>query len=503
MTSLTVNQLVRQAEAPLNGPPLLPQAVGIQPRQYQVDAIKFLFTKKRAMLTDAPGLGKTIQGTLASVPPVLIVVPNYLVGQWGAWLGEHFPESKTVACQGDRWKKYAQLFDGAQIDSQTGKMLPGQPATFVVINKEMCRTHIDELLKVIGVFNTIIVDESHHFRNRRAEQSKNLDRLTKSVPRLIEMTATPIWKEVDDLYWQLHMIAPTVFSSYGDFIELYCITDATRYGIKVYGVKPEMMAELNEILDVVRIGRTYEDAQRELPPVMDSVVYIQFDKTMRQLYDDAVENYRVKFAEEDGSDLFLTSMGAVLNTLRQFCAWPGKIEAIKQILEDTEPYDHGRPVIFCWYRETARLLGEAFPGSTVITGAITDPDERRRLAHAASAGHTPIIATIASLSEGVDLSDARHVVFAEEHYAPGSHVQSLARVVRERQIDEESTGIPQASTDPWDIILRDLDSRNVNAAPVLVHYVVVKDSIDETIHKTTRRRGDTIKSILKEALGMF
>lgn len=494
-------------EAPMSGPPFLPMAVGLQPREYQHEGIDFFFQRKRALNRDDPGLGKTIQAALAAVPPVLVVCPNYLVGQWGEWLQQHIPSAKTIVAQGDRWKKQAAIFQfaGLEIKGWDPKrfkagLLATQPAQFLVINKEMLRTHWSELMTAAPHIHTMIIDESHHLRNKDAEVSKRALDLAKIIPRVYECSATPIWKEADDLFAQLRLLYPTVFTSYNVFCDDYLVSDMTRFGRVVYGVQRAKQEEFDRMLSIMVLGRTYKQVARELPPVMEDEVWVEFDKEHRALYDDAVINYRVKFADEDGEDLFLSSMSAVMHTLRQICGWHGKIDAIKDILEDTKVYDQGRVVIFCWYRETAKLLGEAFPGAPVITGAITDPAERRRIAAANARSGLPVIATLASLSEGVDLSWARHVIFAEEHYAPGSHIQSLARVVRERQLD--GTEIPAESTDPWDLVLKALDSRAANAEPVLVHYVNVKDSIDETIHRTSKRRGNTIRTVLKEALGM-
>lgn len=489
-------------------PPLLAKAVGIQPRKYQQEGIEFFYRRRRGLNTDAPGLGKTIQGALASVPPVLVVAPNYLVGQWGAWLNEHLPSVTTVVAQGDRWAKQAAIFNAAgyNLKSWNVKALsafrtaPHEPSGFLVINKEMLRTHERELKTCASAFQTLIIDESHHMRNRGAEVSKQALALAKIIPRVYELTATPIWKEADDLFTQVQMLYPAVFTSYNVFCDDYLVYDESRFGRVVYGVQKEKELEFNQMLSVVRLGRSYEDAKRELPPIVEDEVWVEFDKDHRFLYDDAVRNYRVKFAGEDGEDLFLASMSAVMHTLRQICGWHGKIDAIKDILADTQPYDKGRVVIFCWYRETARLLGEAFPGAPVITGAITDPNERRRVASAAARSGHPVIATISALSEGVDLSWARHVVFAEEHYAPGSHIQALARVVRERQTELDPDYNPASM---WDVALAELAAKAANAPPVLVHYVNVKDTIDETIHRTSRRRGNTIKLVLKEALGML
>src|SRR5207244_9645845 len=129
----------------------------------------------------------------------------------------------------------------------------------------------------------------------------------------------PIWKEVDDLFMQLQIIYPTVFTSYWDFVDTWCIADADRFSTKVIGIKKSMLPELNELLAQIRIGRTYEDAKRDLPPVIESVIKVDFNKEAKRLYTSARDAYRLKLLNEP--DLLLQSAIEVLHTLRRFTAW--------------------------------------------------------------------------------------------------------------------------------------------------------------------------------------
>src|SRR5437870_8976612 len=86
-------------------PPILPlsnEFVGLTARPYQEEGARFLFNRKRAMITDAPGLGKTPQAAFASEPPVLIVCPTYLTKQWSEWLTTHIPTRSVLLARGNR-----------------------------------------------------------------------------------------------------------------------------------------------------------------------------------------------------------------------------------------------------------------------------------------------------------------------------------------------------------------------------------------------------------------
>ena len=426
----------------------------IEIRKYQQEGVQFFLRKKRAMNTDRPGLGKTIQAALAAESPTLVLCPKYLVGQWELWIQTHLPEQSVIALKGDRFKK--------------AKIIKDQQADFIVGNYQVLRTHYQELMarqKALP-WKTLILDESHHLRNRQAIMSQHAAKLANApgMERVYELTATPIWKEVDDLWMQLHILQPQIFSSYFHFVDTYCISESDRFGTKVLGVKKSMVPQLTQMLGILQLGRDYKQAGRELPPIINKEVKIDMPPKIKKLYEDT-KNYWVEEIEEG-----FTNFSQVLHSLRQISSGPHKTDAIVEALEDLQ----NKPVlIFCWYRDHAHELSRHIPGSKVITGEMKE-DERR---HVARTNPGTTIATISSLCEGVDLSHLRHVFFAEEHWPPGSTDQALSRVHRERQTES-------------------------NEEPVLIYYFHSKGTIDEHIHNVaTRRAGEAanLREVMQEA----
>lgn len=440
----------------------------LEPRDYQWDAMEVMQKKKRILNRFKMGLGKTVVSTYASVGKTLVAAPNYLVEQWYQWLNgvtkgpdKHPPyapygRQNIVWCTGNYYQKLDCLREDAD---------------FHIINMEMFQTHADELIAMANDYKwqTLIVDESHHYRNHDAQRSKAMVEVACCVEYMYELSGSPIWKEVDDLFMQFRALQPEIFTSYYHFVDQFCIADTTRFGTKVLGVKKDQTPELDKILKVLSVHADYESAKRELPPVITKIVPVEFPKEIMKAYQDMCDTFRMQFM---GEDIRFENFSQILRTMRLLTAFPGKLDAVQQIIEDAHDSSQ-RAVIFSWYRETCEALAKRFK-VPAIHGGITDISERRRLAL-----ETPIVcATLASLSEGIDLSDARTVIYAEEHYTSGSMEQSLGRIVRERQ-------------------------KANNTDPVLLYYVHVKDTIDEVIHAKVQRRGATIKEILKESLHLY
>lgn len=438
------------------------------PRDYQLYGRDWLLEKKRAMLTDQAGLGKTLTAALAAADqlPCLVVCPKYLVDQWGDFLTAQFPNSVVSVAKGSRRSRTAAL---------------RRRADWYVMNTAMLRTYVLPP-SLVDRIETIIYDEFHHLRNRKSLQSRAAFELSKDPTlNIFGLTATPMWKQVDDIWMQLHILQPRIFTSYNDFIDYFCVVDrSSPYGTKVLGLRKRMRSELDLVLKLVCLGRTYSDVGRQLPRTIESVLRVEFPEELRKKYTEVQTLFRLEAesATESGDRTFIPlSAASMMHTLRQITAFPGKIEAVASLLDDLD-----KPaVVFTWYRDHAHLVAQSLPNSVCITGEMP-ADERHRLALKAQSTKQTIVATLSSLSEGINLQQYRVVVFFEQNWPPGSNYQALSRVVRDR--NEDSAG--------------QLDSSNDD--PVLVYHAQVPRTIDEVIYRVAKRREASISDVMSEIL---
>lgn len=434
-------------------------------RDYQEYGIERLIKMKRQQNRDAPGLGKTMQTAFAANEVgkhILVLAPNNLTGQWEDWLrGED--ELSLERCNGQAW----QNVDGTIVNAARGnrwKRIEAlrKRARWTVASHEMCRTHLKWLLKYN--YDTVILDESHHGRNRKAEKAKGMLEVCKSAKYVFQASATVIWREADDLYHQFKMLSPDLFKSYNAFCHMFMdLEDEDGFDIKVKGVKPEMMPELRNLLELMGYGRDYQTAGRQLPPVIEKYIKIDLPEDVRKMYSEAVNFYRIQAMDEN-----FNSWIAVYHALRKIVTGHFKHEAVSELLSD----EVRKAVVFVWYKDTADGVVEALGSDFIVpvTGDYTLEERRRR-----ALGAKHVVANIPSIQEGIDLSDARTVIFAEENWTPGSNYQAVSRVVRERQGGN-------------------------NEEPVVVYYVHCKNTIDEVIHRRSRSRSGTVKELIKEAL---
>lgn len=418
---------------------------GYEDRGYQTIGTEFLKLVKRGWLTDDPGLGKTPQAIKATELPAMVVAPRYLCHQWSRAIRREHPDAVIAFADGTR--------------KQRDKIL-NKRADWYIVNLEMLATYD----MPTGV-RTYINDESHHLRNRRATHSKAAFIMENDDPksRIYNLTATPFWKTIDDIWMQAHILYPTVFTSYRDFVKMYCTTLRSPWGgPKVVGIKPRMRNDLKLLLKPVMLGRTYAEVGRYLPDIIESEIRIDLPPMQRAIYNKLMQEYSIKWLDDEERKKMIFTPTTVLHALRQVTARSGKFEAVKGIIEDN--YDKPAMIGF-WYRDHAqemqRMLGDKI--SVFLSGHL-DPTERNRQALWAQRNGMHIVATQDSLTEGIDLNHYRLFIFAEKHYVPGSNHQFLSRVVRDRNDNGRDT------------------------EPVRVFHVMVRNSIDVAIHRVASRR---------------
>lgn len=503
--------------------PLMP----LTPRHYQIDGIEYLTTPNvfqsktayeeasqpntmgplfaslisskptlcRHILSDAPGAGKTPQSIWASLEllkqadattpstkhSVMILAPAHLAKQWFDYMCEHWPEYHTVWLEGSKAQRTKEA---------------NYKATFYIMSVQSLRQqhYMDLLLSLYEQQHVLvtIVDESHYVKNPDAVTSHNVQKLTKpeQCPHVILLTATPIVREANDLYWQLHIVDPFVFHRYDIFLNKYCWFNYGSWGYTDVMLHKGASDSLKQWL----WGRSYLDIGLELPPLIDYVHPIPLSAARSKAYNDMRNYWYIQLKEEGVS---ANSSMEAMHMLRHITACPEKAQPLTEYMQD----DPGPYLVACFYRASASFLASAIKAAnptfevTVITGE-TPADLRRELAIKSSQTKTSVIvATIPSISEGVDLSHCNTVYFFEEDWTPGKHYQFLSRVRRHR---ENSAGLGVTITEDNHLLV----DQDPNDRPIIVRYFHADRTIDQRIHAVRDNRAANAKDIIKLELAL-
>jgi len=228
------------------------------PHQFK-PLLRFLSTNsdERLFIADEVGVGKTIEagiiltellarGRLTYESVIIIVCPNALLYKW----------QKEMK---DRFGLDFEIHNGKSID--TALNLLYQDGIFPlkyrlsIISIENFRNDKNvELLKKLensmdgAFFDMIIIDEAHKMRNSGTSSNELGNILSESTDMMLMLSATPLNLDDDDLYNQMHILNPYVFSNREIFQTLYIPT------IKLNNIRrriakndKEALCELKEI----------------------------------------------------------------------------------------------------------------------------------------------------------------------------------------------------------------------------------------------------------------
>ena len=174
--------------------------MGRTPYEHQKEGIKFLLSRKKAILADDMGLGKTIQAVVSTLATeskkVLIICPSSTKINWEREINM-FGEYDTSIIQGRKWK----------------------PAKYTIINYDILKNFhtvkkrgekpIEELTQILDEkFDTLIVDEAHYLKNHKSIRGSIVTDLVKKTDfeNVWLLTGTPVANRPKDLYNLLKII---------------------------------------------------------------------------------------------------------------------------------------------------------------------------------------------------------------------------------------------------------------------------------------------------------
>jgi len=219
----------------------------MDPFRFQRAAAEWLQAAPRSMLFGQQGVGKTCISLIAVERfPLLIVCPNVLKRKWANEIALWRPEL-SVGIAGGAERKHRKVMS--------------QPVNVLIANYESLRYRQAEL-SASGC-STAILDESQYVKNRKALVSKAAVRLSKDIPTTWLLTADPMPTGPQDLWHQLRVLYPRVYTSFWQWADRHIEQERTRFGTELHGWAPWSNIRDETYRFVYRIRR--KDVLPELP----------------------------------------------------------------------------------------------------------------------------------------------------------------------------------------------------------------------------------------------
>ncbi|XP_072945205.1 SWI/SNF-related matrix-associated actin-dependent regulator of chromatin subfamily A-like protein 1 [Epargyreus clarus] len=204
---------------------------------FQEEGVRFgIAHRGRCMIADDMGLGKTFQAlAIASYYrhdwPLLIVTTSSMRETWQTKINELLPSVPLMKIVILSSRKDVNLV----VDRQT---------EVVIVSYKITTIHLDVLKN--KKFGVIIIDESHFLKSHKAQCTVALAGIARQASRVILLSGTPALSRPAELYTQLALIEPKLFTSYTEYGKRYCAGRQTNFGWDMSG--QSNLAELQIIL---------------------------------------------------------------------------------------------------------------------------------------------------------------------------------------------------------------------------------------------------------------
>lgn len=366
---------------------------------FQRAGVRFLALHPRALLADGMGAGKTIQ-TLVALPEsarVLVVCPAVVKYNWQNEAAKWRPDYRTSVLSGK------------------GSFRLPEPGEIVITNYDVLPSNVPDASGV-----TIVLDEAHACKNRKALRTKRATKLCETADRVWLLSGTPMTNKPFDLWTVLDTagLAKNVFGHWKKFLTLFDARQNQWGGWEFGAVDPQVGERLRRVM----IRRTLEEVLPDLPSFRFQTIDINgLSKGVTKILDEIGEEYKAEL--EVGVLPPFERLSAVRAELAEERI-PAMLDLVEQYEESDEPL-----IVFSAHRAPIDALSSR-EGWAVITGD-TNPQDRTAIVARFQAGELRGVGlTIAAGGVGITLTRASTVLFVDRDWTPANNCQAEDRIRR-------------------------------------------------------------------------
>lgn len=386
---------------------------------YQRVGVEFLAASGgRAIIADAPGLGKTAQA-LAYIKHqkyerTLVVCPASVKFAW---------ESEA--------KKWTS-FSCVTIESKTRLKDIDPDVNIWIVNYDLLRKFAPELSKTR--FDCLVGDEAHMVKSPSAQRTKAFVQIARHIPSVVMLTGTPLLSRPVELFTLLHIIDPKTWHNYYEYVRTYCNAHQTRFGLDVSGASriEELYGRINRYF----LRRRKEEVLTDLPDKTRIAYPVEMSKETWKKYDEAEKNlgaYLKKYSGKQPAAIAKTLQAqklAQLNILRQLCA-NGKLDTAMELI-DSMVESGEKVLVFSSFVEPLDKLKKRYGDKAVMLTGQTKIEERGGVVNTFQTNDKVqvFLGGIKSAGVGITLTAASNVVFLDYSWNPADHQQAEDRAHR-------------------------------------------------------------------------
>lgn len=398
-----------------------------QLRPYQKVGVAYLASKRRAILADEMGTGKTLQSlcTVAATNawPAVVVCPASLRINWQREAQQWFPDKKAAVIG---------LGGGKKRDQE---ILNAKDADIIILNYDIAKDVLPALQDAGIEPKALICDEAHYVKDLKSQRGMAIQDMAHDLTQrrdsvVILATGTPVINRPADLIAPLKIMGNlNEFGGWKGFVTRYCNAKQTRWGWDISGASN--IRELEQKLRATcYIRRTKDQVLQELPDKQRTAVEITLPPAALKAYADVEREFASWYRgfTDDNSAETLRRITALRQAVGQ-----GKIEPTISFVKDI--VDTGeKAIVFAIHKEVQDAILNGLRAEQLRVASITgemESEQRQAAVDRFQYGQADVIVcSQKAAGTGLTLTAASNVVFAEYDWTAASHDQAEDRAHR-------------------------------------------------------------------------
>lgn len=421
---------------------------GVEFRRHQRVGISWLYTRKRGLLADSVGTGKTVHAAglmallmekdrLNTRQRAVVVMRPAALGQWEAQLQRMVPSMKLIVSSGDLKARQLRLALNWEV---------------CLIGYQMLQRDIEMVMQF--PISTLIVDDVDALRNRTNKTARVIKRLADQCEQRIIMTGTPLQKRLHEMHSITEPLGGrAVFGSERAFLERYTRRESQTFGKgnrkatvhKVVGYKN--VDEFKELLAPMALRRTAVDIDDvDLPTIQPQTVWLELTRPQRDAYEelrDGVLRIRretgdaVKRVEAIAKMLYGAQICSGIGTLDPTLDSPANSTKMEWVMDTLQgDLSDEKTVIFTNFTNTVRCLHSRLRAVGIDQVTIWGPerDHQTRTERIARFWQDPncmVLIGTSAIEQSLNLQVSRHMICMDTLLNPARMEQLAGRLRRD------------------------------------------------------------------------
>ena len=467
---------------------------GITLKPHQENAIKFLTTRKKAILSTQMGGGKTISAIISALEgnyeKILVICPASIKTNWQNELSRFVSEDDITIVNGSEWKeakftiinydilknfyvvpKEARKFKEKNF-TDSGKIEWSTVEKVVKTNRyDVVKDAMSNSQLFNSHFDLVIIDEAHRLSNKTSGMYEIVDDLLKrsNPDGVFELTGTMVTNSPINLYNILKLIGADVTLNWVEYVKKYCdgrqifknkkerdyytnIFLKEKKKLTWYQLTQDEKNELDEYLakNCKKIWLTsgasnldelaerikhlyYRDLNdSELKHISKEVKVIDYSLSNEEKsqYNGAWSDYIIEHMESDIDKLLRNHKLIEGSVFRQLLADFMVPRSIE--IAEREIAQGNKVIIFCCFDKELYTLQEYFGDKCVVyNGKMTAKKKDQALKHFKEDENCKVfIGNLQSAGVGINVTEANVVIFNNISFLPAENQQAEYRILR-------------------------------------------------------------------------